>query len=122
MANTTKHAFGARENVEAAKASGAIDAFDMLHLSNGEIGWIDRDGKTVIHADRSQEAHTLNGATVGALQSGDTIPAGVTFDEFIRLITQKAIPATYDKPTLAIANNGGQANGNVEAGSTVTPK
>ena len=122
MANTTKHAFGAKENIEAAKAAGTIDAYDVLHLSNGEMGWIDKDGKTVMHADRSQEAHTLNGATVGALQSGDTIPAGVTLDEFLKLITEKAIPATYTKPTLAIANNGGQASGNVEAGSSITPK
>lgn len=78
MANNTKHAFGARENIEAAKASGAINVYDMLHLSNGEMGWIDKDGNTVIHADRSQVAHTLNGTSIGALKSGDTIPAGAT--------------------------------------------
>lgn len=123
MADTkTKHAFGAKENIEAAKSAGTIDAFDVLHLSNGEMGWIDKEGNTVIHADRSQEAHTLNGTTVGALQSGDTIPAGVTMDEFLKLITEKAIPATYTKPTLSIANNGGQASGNVEAGTSITPK
>ena len=117
----TKHAFGAKENIEAAKSAGTIDAYDVLHLSNGEMGWIDKEGNTVIHADRSQEAHTLNGTSIGALASGDTIPAGVNFDEFLKLITEKAIPATYTKPSLAIANNGGQASGNVEAGSSITP-
>lgn len=86
------------------------------------MGWVDKNGNTVIHADRSQESHTLNGTTVGALNSGDTIPAGVTMDEFLKLITEKKIPATYTKPTLALSNNGGQASGNVEAGSTITPK
>ena len=38
------------------------------------------------------------------------------------MITEKAIPATYTKPSLSIANNGGQASGNVEAGTTITPK
>lgn len=122
MANTTKHAFGARENIEAAKAEGKLDAYDMLHLDNGEVGWLDKDGELVIHADRSQRAHTLNGTSIGSLNSGDTIPAGVTMDELLVLLTQKAIPATYTKPTIALANNGGQAAGNVEAGTSVTPK
>lgn len=122
MANTTKHAFGAKDNLETAKTAGTINAYDVFHLDNGETGWVDKNGNIVMHADRSQQAHTLNGATVGSLQSGDTIPAGLTMDELLTLITQKAIPATYTKPTVAIANNGGQASGNVEAGSSITPK
>lgn len=122
MANVTKHAFGARENIETAKTAGTLNAYDMLHLDNGEMGWLDKDGKLVIHADRSQQAHTLNGTTIGSLANGDTIPAGVTMDEFLAMITQKAIPATYTKPTVSIANNGGQASGDVEAGTSITPK
>lgn len=122
MANVTKHAFGARENIETAKTAGTLNAYDMLHLDNGEMGWLDKDGNLVIHADRSQVAHTLNGTTLGSLQNGDTIPAGVTMDELLVMMTQKAIPATYTKPTVSIANNGGQAAGNVEAGTSITPK
>lgn len=122
MANNTKHAFGAKENIESAKQSGAINAYDVLHLDNGEFAWLDANGNTVMHAERTQVAHTLNGTALGALQNGGTIPAGKTLDEIIAMITQKAIPATYTKPTLAIANNGGQASGNVEAGSTISPK
>lgn len=122
MANVTKHAFGARENIETAKTAGTLNAYDMLHLDNGEMGWLDKDGNVVIHADRSQVAHTLNGTTLGSLQNGDTIPAGVTMDELLVMMTQKAIPATYTKPTVSLANNGGQASGNVEAGTSITPK
>ena len=122
MSKITKHAFGARENIEAAKQAGAIDTYDMLHLNNGEIGWINKEGETVIHADRTQKAHTLNGTSLGAIANGDTIPAGKTLDEIIAMITAKAIPATYSKPTVALANNGGQASGNVEAGTSITPK
>ena len=32
----TKHAFGSKENIETAKAAGTIDAYDVLHLSNGK--------------------------------------------------------------------------------------
>lgn len=122
MANTTKHAFGSKDNIETAKAAGTLDAYDMLHLDNGEMGWIDKEGKTVIHADRTQKAHTLNGTSLGALANGSTIPAGKTLDEIVAMITAKAIPATYTKPTLSLANNGGQASGNVEAGTSITPK
>lgn len=122
MANTSKHAFGAKENIETAKSSGAIDAFDVIHMTNGEFGWIDKYGNTVIHAERTQNDHTLNGTSLGALADGATIPAGKTLDEIVAMITEKAIPATYTKPTLAIANNGGQASGNVEAGTSITPK
>lgn len=52
MADKAKHAYGSRKNLEAAIASGAIDAYDVLFL-NGEgetpaIGWMDKDGKPVI--------------------------------------------------------------------------
>jgi len=118
----SKHAFGNKDNIEAAKAAGSIDAYDVLFLNNGELGWIDKEGETVIHAERTQEAHTLNGTSIGALADGTTVPVGVTIDQFIKMISEKAVPATYTKPTVAITNNGGQASGNVEAGTSITPK
>jgi len=122
MANLSKHAFGSKNNLDVAKAAGKVDEFDVIFMDNGEIGWIDEDKNTVINTPRTQKAHTLNGVTLGALSDGDTIPTDVTFDELVELITKKAIPATYTKPTISIANNGGQASGNVEAGTSVTPK
>jgi len=122
MPNKTKHAFGPKENIESAKASGALNAYDVLHLTNGEMAWIDGKGETVINTPRTQQAHTLNGTNFGALQSGDVIPEGLTFDEIIAMATQKAVPASYTKPTLNIGNLGGQASGNVEAGTSITPK
>lgn len=122
MSNLSKHAFGSKENIEAAKTSGKIDEFDVIFMDNGEIGWLDKDKQTVVNTPRTQRAHTLNGVTLGALSDGDTVPANTSMDELVKLITEKAIPATYTKPTLSIANNGGQASGNVEAGSSITPK
>lgn len=122
MANLSKHAFGKRENIEAAKQAGTIDEYDVLYLDNGEIGWVDRDGETVISTTRTQESVTVNGVTGLGIANGATIPAGISFDDFVKMVVQKAIPATYTKPTLALANNGGQASGNVEAGSSITPK
>ena len=118
----TKHAFGSKENIETAKAAGTIDAYDVLHLSNGEMGWIAADGSTVINTPRTQEAITVNGVTGLGIGNGQTIQAGASIDEIVRMLVQKAVPATYTKPSVSLANNGGQAAGNVEAGTSITPK
>ncbi len=47
-ANKSKHAFGARANIQSALASGAIDAYDILFLNEGLVGWVDRDGNVII--------------------------------------------------------------------------
>lgn len=122
MAEISKHAFGSKENIESAKASGTIDAFDVLFLDNREIGWIAKDGSTVMSTSRTQEAITVNGVTGLGISDGATISAGTSLDEFVKMVVQKAIPATYTKPTVSIANNSGQASGNVEAGTTISPK
>lgn len=122
MAIVSKHAFGSKENIEAAKLAGTIDEHDVLFLDNKEVGWIDKNGNTVISTTRTQEAVTVNGVTGLGIADGATIPAGISFDDFVKMVVQKAIPATYTKPTLSLANNGGQASGNVEAGTSITPK
>jgi hypothetical protein len=118
----TKHAFGSKENIDAAKESGAIDAFDVLHLTNGEIAWLDKDNNTVFNTPRTQEDIVVNGVTGLGIGNGQTISAGSSIDEIVRMLVQKAVPATYTKPTVSIVNNEGQASGNVEAGTTITPK
>lgn len=122
MAIVTKHAFGSKENIDAAKANGTIDAGDLLFLDNREIGWIDKNGNTVMSTSRTQEDIVVNGVTGLGISDGATISAGTSLEDFVKMVVQKAIPATYIKPTISIANNGGQASGNVEAGTTITPK
>lgn len=122
MPTISKHAFGSKERIETAKTAGDINNFDVMFLDNREIGWIAKDGSTVMSTSRTQEPLTVNGVTGLGIANGATIPAGTSFDDFVKMVVQKAIPATYTKPTLALANNGGQASGNVEAGTSITPK
>lgn len=122
MAVISRHAFGSKENIETAKTEGTIGPNDVLFLDNQEIGWIAKDGRTVMSTPRTQEAITVNGVTGLGISNGATIAAGTSLDEFVKMVVQKAIPATYNKPSVSIANNGGQASGNVEAGTTITPK
>ena len=50
----SKHAFGSEANIDSALASGAIDAYDILFLKEGKIGWIDKDGNKVIVENKQQ--------------------------------------------------------------------
>ena len=118
----SKHAFGSKANIETAKTEGTINERDILFLDNREIGWIDKDGNTIMSTSRTQEAVTVNGVTGLGIANNATIPAGTSFDELVKMLVQKPIAATYTKPTVSLANNGGQASGNVEAGSSITPK
>ena len=123
MSNISKPAFGSKANIEAAKSEGKIDAFDVLYLNDThEIGWVDKEGNTVMSTTRTQSPIVVNGVTGLGIGDGETIPAGTSVDEIVKMLVQKAVPATYAKPTLTIVNNGGQASGNVEAGTSITPK
>lgn len=118
----TKHAFGSKDRIEDAKTSGAINEYDVLHLDNGEIAWIDADNNTVINTPRTQTDIVVNGVTGLGIGNGETISAGASIDDIVKMLVQKAVPATYTKPTVSLANNSGQAAGNVEAGTTITPR
>ena len=50
----SKHAFGSEANVDGALQQGIIDAYDILFLAEGKIGWIDKNGQKVILEDRQQ--------------------------------------------------------------------
>lgn len=118
----SKTAFGSKENLPSALEAGTIDEYDVAYLSNGEIAWVDKEKNIVMNTPRTQEDIIVNGVTGLGITDGSTIASGKTIDEIVKMLVQKAIPATYTKPTLSIANNGGQASGNVEAGTSITPK
>lgn len=122
MAKMAKHAFGSEAKVDEALAAGTINAYDILFLNEGKVGWIDKDGHKVIAEDKTSENIVVNGVTGLGVPNGSTIPAGKTINDVVKMLVQKAIPATYTKPTVSLGNNGGQAAGNVEAGTSVTPK
>lgn len=50
----SKHAFGSEVNIDSALAQGLIDAYDILFLSEGKIGWIDKNGNKVIPEAKKQ--------------------------------------------------------------------
>jgi len=49
----SRHSFGSEYNIDSALDQGLIDAYDILFLKEGKIGWIDSDGKKVILEDKT---------------------------------------------------------------------
>ena len=118
----SKVGFGRKEDIETALGQAKIDEYDLLCLDNGEFGWINAEKEAVINTPRTQSAIQVNGVTGLGIANGTTIEAGKSMDEIIKMLVQKSVPAAYSKPTVAIANNGGQASGAVESGTSITPK
>lgn len=50
----SRHAFGSEANIDSALTGGLIDAYDILFLNEGKIGWIDKNGEKVILEDKNQ--------------------------------------------------------------------
>lgn len=118
----SRFGFGTKEDIGTAVEAGTINEYDFLCLDNGEVGWIDANKKTVINTPRTQTDIKVNGVTGLGIGNNETITAGKSLDEIVKMLVQKPIPATYTKPSVSIANNGGSASGDVEAGTSVTPK
>lgn len=49
----SRHAFGSEANIDAALEKGLIDAYDILFLKEGKIGWINADGSKTILDNKS---------------------------------------------------------------------
>lgn len=63
MVMKAKHAFGSSSDVEAALASGKIDAYDILFLDgdtdNPKVGWVTRNGEIVIVPSGVQNSQVI---------------------------------------------------------------
>ncbi len=118
-----KFATGEKGKIEEAKTAGKLDANDFVVTSDtDELAFINKNGETKFLKSKSSKEYTLKGTDLGALKAGQTIPKEIDMDGLLNLITQKSIPATYAKPSVTLTNNAGSAAGNVEAGTSITPK
>lgn len=113
----SKIGFGPRDSLSEAISSGRLDAYDIVCLDNQEFGWVDENGNPVISKSRTQESITVNGVNGLGIEDGKEIPAGKSLDEIIRMLVQKAIPATYTKPTVTLSAS---KAGTYEVGELIT--
>lgn len=86
MTYDVKFAHGKKANVGAALAAGKINEDDFIVFSDtdDELGFVNHDGDIKRIKARTNEDYTLNGTSIGALNDGETIPAGTSIDDFIK--------------------------------------
>lgn len=123
MPMKSKIGYGSKGDLSKALQEGTIDNGDIVFTEDTEeVAFIKPDNTPMWPKQRTSEEISVNGVNGLGIPNGGKIPAGKCLDEIVKMLVQKAVPATYTKPTVTIANNGGTAATAVEAGTTVTPK
>lgn len=118
-----KFGFGQKEGIDKAIQDGKLNNYDMVITTDtDEMAYIDSKGNKKFVKDRLDEDVQFKGTSIGNWSDGSTAKEGLTFTEWLKKAAQKSIPATYTKPSVNIANNGGSVAGNVESGTSITPK
>lgn len=114
---------GASTGIEGKITDGTINESDLIITSDtDELVYVDetKTPKTLGNS-KTKEIHEVNlGGSIGGLTDGTEIPTGTTLDQFIAMLTQKKIPATYTQPAVTIRNSAGQAAGAYEVGTNIS--
>lgn len=118
---------GPKAKIAEAIANNELGAGDIVVTNDAATGeelvLIERDNSQVVIKSRTQSDIQVMGVNLSdGVTDGMTIPAGTDLEDFIKKLVQKRIAATYTEPSVAIANNGGQAATVVEAGTSVNIK
>lgn len=119
-----KFHYGPEVSVDSKITDGTIDGSDLVITSDtDELMFITPEDKSkkVLGSSKTKEEHEVNlGGSIGGLSDGAEIPAGTTLDEFIAMLTQKTIPATYTQPGVTLRVTSGQNAGNYEVGTNIS--
>ena len=113
---------GPESGIDAKIADNTINGSDFIVTTEDDLIFIDQDkSKHTLGSSKTKEVHEVNlGGSIGGLADGTEIPTGTTLDEFIAMLTQKKIPATYTQPAVTIRNSAGQAAGAYEVGTNIS--
>ena len=113
---------GASTGIEGKITDGTINESDLIITSDtDELVYVD-ETKTpkTLGSSKTKEVHEVNlGGSIGGLSDGTEIPTGTTLDEFIAMLTQKAVPATYTQPGVTCRVSSGTSAGNYEVGTEI---
>lgn len=116
-----KFLYGAKDGIEGKIKDGTIEGSDLVITSDtSELVFVDKSKNLKPIKSRTELEHTVVGTSIGALQEGEVVPDGITLDEFIAMICQKRVPASYAKPDVLMDITKGSPAGMYEAGEELT--
>lgn len=117
---------GPEESIDSKIADGTISGADIIITSNTDsIFYVDADktkhklGSGDTETIQKHEVQLGSGGSIGGLNTGDTIPEGTSLDELIKMLTQKAVPPTYNAPGVTCRVSSGTAAGSYEVGTEI---
>lgn len=112
---------GSKAGIDTQMTDGLIDKGDIIITSDtDEIVFINPKSEKKVIKSKTQQAYTLNGTSLGALEDGSTIEEGTSIDELLAMITQKSVPATYVAPTITLSRVSGSTTGAQEVGTNIS--
>ena len=118
---TVKFLTGSKAGIDTQMTDGLIEEGDIIITSDtDEIVFINPKSEKKVIKSKTQQAYTLNGTSLGALEDGSIIEEGTSIDELLAMITQKSVPATYIAPTIALSKVSGSATGAQEVGTNIS--
>ena len=97
-------------------AAGSVVDVDLSDLIGNSLSDV------VVGEDEAFTVELGVGGTLGGFKTGDKVSKDMTAENIVKKLLMKQVPPTYAKPSIAIANNGGTVSGNIEIGTTITPK
>lgn len=115
---TIKFLYGSRDGIESKVADGMIDGSDIIITSDtDEFVFVDKNKNIRPIKSRTARSHTIKGLSLGSLEDGTELEAGLDLDDFIDKIGTVVVPPTYVEPEVTISYEG---EAEYEVGTTVT--
>lgn len=118
---------GPEASIDGKIQDGTITGADIVITSDSDsIFYVDSEKAKHRLGGKDPETtveHEVNlgaGGTVGGLKTGDTISAGTSLDDIIKMLTQVSVPASYTKPGVTIRTTAGKPAGSYEVGENVS--
>ena len=116
---------GAEDNIDSKITDGTINESDLVITTNDKLIYIDENkakhelGGGDTETTQEHEVQLGSGGSIGGLNTGDTIPEGTSLDELIKMLTQKAVHATYNAPGVTCRVSAGTTAGSYEVGTEI---
>ena len=114
---------GPEDGIDAKIEDSTINGSDIVITSDTDsIFFVDNQKqKHNLGSSKTKQEHTVNlgGGSLGGLVDGAEIPEGTTLDQFIAMLTAKAVPPTYSQPGVTCRVSSGNQASSYEVGTQI---
>lgn len=114
---------GPEDGIDAKIEDSTINGSDIVITSDTDsIFFVDNQKqKHNLGSSKTKQEHTVNlgGGSLGGLTDGAAIPEGTTLDQFIAMLTAKAVPPVYSQPGVTCRVSSGNQASSYEVGTQI---